>query len=255
MFVLALLHAIVQTPRILIKRSTVTCKESYQPTVAITSSTATYPAHLMSNWNNVVIKSLNRAANLSESDEQLILEHLNRAGNWTKEPKVFHLMFSIYNHTTQKSTFRGYQLSNLKNPLKVDVYQLNSHSEYALDNFSFFGVASYFVTGGMVTSVMENISLNSVNLTEEVVDALAAPLYGIVYGFDFANKDPFTQAVATEILNGTESYLSKLPYITDTVQYVQGAVQTYKDNGKMTMKPVDDAIEKLCREKRGNRPL
>lgn len=203
----------------------------------------------MSKWNNNVIKSLKRVATISESDEQLIFQHLNRIGNWTKEPQVFHLLFSIYNHTTQKSTFRGYQLSNLKNYSKVEVYQLNSYSEYTLDMLGFFGVASYFVTAGTVTDVMENISTGSTNLTEAAIDALAAPLYGIVYGFDFANKDPFTQAAAREILNNTESYMQKLSYITDTVEYVQGAVETYKENGKMSMQPVNDAIKKICLEK------
>ena len=230
MFIIGLLHALVQLPRWVVKRNVETCKPpGYTPSSSYSSgSTLTFVAGpKFEGWkSDALMRKIKRLVSTSTDDiEDMVKAHLDRISSdiFPNQARIFHLFLNAYNEETQTITVDQYQFDNTVNGnySLIKSFQATGRAKYDGPLFEFMTVTSYFIEGGVPKDVKADASVEWKKLLEkDVVNAISLPYYPIVFGLTMADRDPFTPSATVELKAKLDKYRQYLPYINDTKGYV-----------------------------------
>ena len=259
MFIIALLHALVQLPRWVVKRNVETCKTpGYTPSSSYSSGSTLnlVVGPKFEGWKEKSFMSkIRRLISTSTDDiEKMVKAHLARISSdiFPNQARIFHLFVNAYNEETKTITVDQYQFDNTVsgNYSIIKTFQATARAKYDEPLFEFMTVTSYFVDGGVPKDVKADSSVEWEKLLEkDVVNAISLPYYSIVFGLTMADRDPFTPSATVELKGNLDKYRQYLPYINDTKGYVENTINTFMTNGRLEVRKLNEVIKKICIEK------
>lgn len=261
MFLIALLHGLIELPRWVIRRNVETCHvPGYNPSVSFNSGdkfTMSVGDKLETFKTKTFLTKLKRLVPTWDNDiTAFAQEHINRlsSADMQANDRIFQIFVNAYNSQTGTITLDQYQFDNTKlgNNSLVQLFQATATSQY--DDIApltdFIVLTSYFIENGVPKDVQSDASVPwDVLLRKEYVNAASIPYYTTIFGLTFAPRDPFTLSALAELSRDLEGYMKYVPYIQDSVEYVRGAIDTFRDNGRLEVSDLNKVIQKLCIEK------